>query len=108
MSVNFSQRLFAHIAGGDGQEPAGEYFSEVRDENKSLSVVNPALGASNSVRCTCPEHRRKRMAVAFPFFLRATLQQEAAIVLCLRALDIKFHAARGLVELFKDLLELLC
>src|SRR5450756_385088 len=47
------------------------------------------------------------MPVALALFFSPALKQEATIVLCFRALDIKFHPVRGLVEFFKDLLELL-
>ena len=78
----------------------------MRDEDEALAVVDPARSASNPVRGLGAEHRRQRLAVAFPFFLCSALQQEAAIVLCFGALDIEFHPARGLVEFFKDVLEL--
>ena len=58
------------------------------------TVLVPSIGGS-------------RLAVAFPLLLRPTLKEEAAIVLRFRAFDIKFHPARGLMEFFKDLLELL-
>ena len=87
MLIELCQRLLAHVSSGDGQKAAGEYFSEVGDENEALAIINAARSTSNSIRRPYSEHRRQCLAVAFALLFRPALKQEATIVLCFRALD---------------------
>ncbi len=48
--VKFRQRLLAHVASRNRQESAGEYFSQMRDEDEAFAVIDAAGSSTNPIR----------------------------------------------------------
>src|SRR5690242_2045357 len=106
VAVQLGERMLANVAGGYRQKAAGKYFAQVGNEDETLAFVDAARGASNAVGAGGPEHfGHGRVGLAAAPGFRSLLQQEAAVMLRLGALDIELHPPRGLIQLFENLLE---
>src|SRR5215472_3224316 len=108
MSIEFGQRLFAHIAHRDGKESTRENLPKVRNKHEAFSVIDAARSTPNPIQGgVYARNDPWCMPVALALFFRSTLQKETTVVLCFRTLDIEGDAMRSFVEFLENLLEFL-
>lgn len=101
LAVDGAQWLQANVAGGQGHKTAGEDFTPVRDENKSLAVVQTTRSAADFVGGSI----RPRLGDSrFPF-RDSLLQNKPAIVLRFGALDVETSGFRKSMKPRKHFLE---